>query len=137
MTTIHATPAQRAALRAADDGRPVAIVNLLKFHGKALYPEGSAEAAEGLSGREAYLRYVAGWVALIAEFGGEQVFWSDTVGYMIGEGDWDAVWINRFASYAHVEAAANDPRYAELKRHREAGLAFQDALVTRPEQADT
>src|SRR6185369_576886 len=79
MTTIHTTSEQRAAIQAADDGKPIAIVNLLKFHDQAQYPAGSAEAAEGLTGRDAYRRYVAGWVALIAEFGGEQVYWGDTV----------------------------------------------------------
>jgi uncharacterized protein (DUF1330 family) len=133
MTTIHTTSEQRAAIQAADDGRPIAIVNLLKFHDQAQYPAGSAEAAEGLTGRDAYRRYVAGWVALIAEFGGEQVYWGDTVGYMIGDGPWDAVWINRFPSFAAVTAAASDPRYAALAVHRKAGLACQEALVNRLE----
>lgn len=102
--------------------------------GEARYPAGSPEAAEGLSGRAAYLRYVAGFVVLIAEFGGEQVYWGETLGYLIGNGDWDAVWINRFPSYTIFEAIRDDPRYAALKVHREAGLAYQDAVITAQER---
>ena len=135
MKTIHASAGQRASLAAADDGEPIAMVNLLKFHAAAQYPAGSREAALGLSGRAAYRQYVDGFLTLIEEYGGSQVYWGDTAGYMIGQGEWDAVWINHFPSYARLEEITRDPRYAALKVHRVAGLAYQNAIVTRPDKA--
>lgn len=132
MRTIHATTEQVEALLAADDGGPVAIVNLLRFKPTADYPADAPEAAEGLSGKAAYDRYAEAFRALIAEFGGRTVYWGDVLGYTIGQGEWDAVWINRFPNLAALRDASTDPRYADMHRHREAGLAYQEAIATRP-----
>jgi len=132
MNTKDSNDEQIAALNAKDDGRPIAITNLLKFHDRARYPEDAPEASLGRSGRAAYQAYAQAFVALIAEFGGSTVYWGDAVGYAIGNGVWDAVWINRFPNLAAVRAASTDPRYAEMHRHRDAGLDYQHAIVTRP-----
>ena len=132
MNTKYASDEQIAALAAEDDGGPIAIANLLKFHVTAQYPAHAAEASLGRSGRGAYQVYAEAFVALIAEFGGSTIYWGDTVGYAIGQGDWDAVWINRFPNLAALRAASADPRYAEMHRHRDAGLDHQHAIVTRP-----
>jgi len=131
--TTATTEAQMAHLRAANDGNPIAITNLLKFHAKAQYPSDAKEAALSLSGREAYRLYAKEFVALIAEYGGTTVYWGDAVGYAIGIGDWDAVWINRFPNLDAVKHASADPRYAIMHRHREAGLHHQHAIITRPD----
>ena len=134
--TIYSTDKQVEALFAADGGGPVAITNLLKFKEKADYPAGATEASHGMTGREAYRLYADAFIDLIAEFGGRTVYWGDTLGYAIGAGDWDAVWINRFPDLQALRAASTDPRYAEMHRHREAGLAHQHAIATRPDAVD-
>ncbi len=132
MRTKFSTDEQIAALMARDDGGPIAIANLLKFHSSAQYPPDSKEASLNLSGKEAYRKYAEAFRSLIAEFGGATVYWGDTIAYAIGAGEWDAVWINRFPSLDALRAASTDPRYAEMHRHRDAGLDYQEAIVTRP-----
>lgn len=108
-------------------------MNPFEFHAAARYPASAAEASLGLSGREAYWCYAELFAALIGQHGARKVYRGDAVGFAIGDGDWDAVWINRFPSFAVLRAISADPRYAEMHMHREAGLAHQHANLTRPE----
>jgi len=130
--TKFSTEEQVQALIDSDDGGPIAIANLLKFKEKAQYPAGAAEAPLGLSGREAYQLYADAFLELIADFGARSLYWGDTIAYAIGEGEWDAVWVNHFPSFDALRAASTDPRYADMHRHRDAGLAYQHAIATRP-----
>lgn len=132
MRTIHANLEEVQALFAADDGGPVAIVNLLKFRSEADYAADAPEAGLGLSGKAAYALYAAAFRELIGEYGGLTHYWGDVLGYTIGKGEWDAVWINRFPNLTALRDASTDPRYAEMYRHREAGLAYQEAIATKP-----
>ncbi len=57
--------------------------------------------------------------------------------FFIGAGEWDAVWINWFPNRQAFIATLNHSDYHDAHRHREAGLAHQELIVTRPERIAT
>lgn len=132
MQTIYATEDQVRKLMELDDGGPIAIINLLKFHDFAAYPSDAPEASLSLTGREAYSKYAEAFENLIAKDGAQSLYWGDTIGYAIGEGEWDAIWVNQFPNLAALRKASADPSYGEMHRHRAAGLSHQEAIATRP-----
>ena len=115
---------------AAEDG-PFVMVNLLKFHAKAQYPDGSE--AE-LSGAEAYGRYGAAVSRMIADLGGAIRYSGPVTGLMIGEvGElWDAVALAEYPSLAAFRKMAVSPEMRAIEHHRAAGLAGQLNIKTRP-----
>ena len=60
---------------------PIAMVNLLKFRDKAQYQDGRSD---DISGREAYMRYVAQMGPIVAAAGGRFLFSGDVKGLVIG-----------------------------------------------------
>ena len=133
MPAFQPTGDQFRAFRDDPHDGPIAQVNLLKFRAQAEYPEDAAEHGDGASGKEAYLRYVDAFERMAAEAGGKCVFKAGAERFFIGTGDWDMVWINRFPDRKAFIATLNHEGYKEASRHREAGLAHQDLVVTRPE----
>lgn len=115
-----------------EDEGPIAIVNLLKFYADARYPQDAPEYGNVNSGRDAYHLYAKAFMELMADKGAHTAYYGDAECYIIGNGEWDAVWINHFPSRAAFKSVRHDPRYKEMYRHREAGLDYQEAIVTRP-----
>lgn len=134
MTARQPTADQFRAFRDDPHTGPVAQVNLLKFREVAEYGSEDPERASPCSGRDAYLRYAEAFEAMAAEVGGVCVFMGDAERFFIGEGDWDAVWINWFPNRQAFIATLNHERYSDAHRHREAGLDHQQLIVTRPER---
>jgi uncharacterized protein (DUF1330 family) len=115
----------------AHDSTPgaVAMVNLLKFHTTAQYTDGRAEQ---ISGREAYMRYVAEMAPIVAAAGGRFLFSGDVQALLIGEvGElWDAVGIAEYPSRAEFHRIATSPEVHSIGVHRDAGLAGQLLIMT-------
>lgn len=130
MPAFAPTKDQFRALRDDPHDGPIIMVNLLKFHEKAHYPEGSPEASENLTGEAAYARYEAGLGDFIAACGGEVIYNGKVARFYIGEGDWDRVLIVRYPSRAAFVAMVTSPDYQIPHRHREAGLKHQDLMET-------
>ncbi len=104
---------------------PMVMVNLLKYRKKAAYESGRKEAAENLSGRDAYQRY--GMVAIqhVTQRGGSVVWGGPQKFVMIGEqdpNDWDEVVCVRYPSRDDFLNMTQDPGYLAAHYHREAGL---------------
>ena len=100
-------------------GRPIHMLNLLKFREKASYPDGN----DGhLSGREAYARYTKEGGKILHEIGGE----------MLGEVEdlWDAVVIASYPSRQAMLKMIQSDAYQSIHIHREAGLAGQLNIET-------
>ena len=114
----------------AEDG-PFCMVNLLKFKAKAEYADGSDP---DLSGREAYLRYGAAVQACLQSVGGQARFSGMVTDLMIGQTDdlWDMVAIAEYPSRAAMLAMVQSPDYQAISKHREAGLAGQLNIRTKP-----
>jgi uncharacterized protein (DUF1330 family) len=108
---------------------PIAMVNLLKFHDRARYADGRAD---DVSGREAYMRYVAAMRPIVEAAGGRFLFSGDVQGLVIGEVDalWDAVGIAQYPSRAEFHRIATSPEVQAIGVHREAGLAGQLLILT-------
>lgn len=127
----HVYPRFEQIMPLAQDSTPgpIAMVNLLKFHDRAQYHDGRAE---NISGREAYMRYVAGMGQIVAAAGGRFLFSGDVQGLVIGEVDelWDAVGIAEYPSRAEFHRIATSPEVQAIGVHREAGLAGQLLIMT-------
>ena len=113
----------------AEDGAFV-MVNLLKFREKAAYADGSDA---DLSGMAAYLRYGMKVRDMIVAVGGATGYSGPVSGLMLGEVEelWDMVALAQYPSLAAFRAMVTDPAYAEIAKHRDAGLAGQLNIKTR------
>ena len=108
---------------------PVAMVNLLRFRERAEYRDGRPDA---ISGREAYMRYIAEMEPIVTAAGGRFLFSGDVQGLVIGEVEelWDAVGIAEYPSRAAFYRIATSPEVMAIGVHREAGLAGQLLIPT-------
>ena len=115
---------------AEEDGRFV-MVNLLKFHAKARYEDGSDA---DLTGAEAYARYGAEVSKLIVALGGQLRFSGRVTGLLLGEVDelWDAVALAEYPSLAAFKEMALSPQMHAIEHHRKAGLAGQLNIRVKP-----
>ena len=113
-----------------EDG-PFVMVNLLKFHDKARYEDGSEPE---LSGRDAYNRYGVEVAKLVKALGGQIRYSGPVTGLMIGEVEemWDAVALAEYPSLAAFQKMALSPEMHAIEHHRKAGLAGQLNIRTKP-----
>lgn len=133
MPALQPTTEQMSKFVKDEHDGPITMVNLLKFKDKATYAEGDAEAAQNLTGAEAYAIYGAAVMKLgeDPDIGIKSVYFGEAHGFLIGDGDWDAVALAQYPSRAHMARMMADPRYQAAHRHREAGLLHQDLIETR------
>lgn len=131
MPAFNPTRDQFRALRDDPHDGPIIMVNLLKFHERAQYPADAPEAAENLTGEQAYERYESGLGDFIAACGGDILLKGRAARFYIGEGDWDRVLIVRYPSRQAFIAMVTSEAYRVPHRHREAGLKHQDLIETR------
>lgn len=99
------------------------MVNLLKFKDKATYDDG-----EDVSGATAYGRYAKAFGQMLIDLnidGSETIFGGSANHYLIGEGDWDAVAIVRYADAQTMFDAVSNETYRKIHYHRRAGLDGQ------------
>ena len=133
MTATQPTSEQAAAMAAGDMDQPVAMVNLLKFKDKATYADDAAEAAENLTGGEAYARYGAGVFKVLSKIGAKSIFFGPAAGYVIGDGeDWDSVAIVWYPSRKAFLEMPQREDYQAIHYHRAAGLEHQQLITTTP-----
>lgn len=108
---------------------PIAMVNLLKFHDRARYPDGRSD---DISGREAFMRYAAEMRTIVEAAGGRFLFSSDVSALVVGEVEelWDAVGIVEYPSRAAFHRIATSPAVQAIGVHRVAGLAGQLLILS-------
>ena len=108
---------------------PIAMVNLLRFRDRAQYSDGRAD---DVSGREAYMRYVAEMGPIVEAAGCRFLFSGEVKGLVIGavEDLWDAVGIAEYPSRAAFHRIATSKEVLAIGAHREAGLAGQLLIMT-------
>ena len=133
MPAFQPTGDQFRAFRDDPYDGPIAQVNLLKFRVKAEYQADDPEAGLDEPGAVAYRRYADAFAEIAAEVGGSQLLYSPVERYFIGNGDWDAVMVMHFPSRVAFIQTLNHESYAEIHRHRSAGLLCQDLATTRPD----
>lgn len=119
----------------AADGRdePIVMLNLLKFHPHARYPDGRDAH---LSGEDAYQRYADLMIPFVESRGGRLVYQGSALGIVLGdvEEPWDVVGLVEYPSPRAFVEIATSPEVHGFSVHREAGLAGQllVMLATRP-----
>jgi uncharacterized protein (DUF1330 family) len=127
----HVYPTSEQIMPLAGDPTPgpIAMVNLLKFRDRALYRDGRAD---DISGREAYMRYVAEMRGIVEGAGGRFLFSGSVKALVLGEVDelWDDVGIAEYPSRAAFHRIATSPEVQAIGIHREAGLAGQLLILT-------
>jgi len=108
---------------------PIAMVNLLRFRDKAEYSDGRPD---DISGRDAYMRYIAEMGPIVEAAGGRFLFSGDVKGLVIGEVEelWHAVGIAEYPSRIDFHRIATSPEVQAIGVHREAGLAGQLLILT-------
>ncbi len=111
---------------------PIAQVNLLKLRPVADYGDDPpADHEPGETGAIAYQRYAEAFGVAAAEVCGHALVLGTVERYFIGQGDWDAVMVMHFPNRAAFIPTINHSTYAEMHRHRDAGLLCQDLLTVR------
>jgi uncharacterized protein (DUF1330 family) len=113
-----------------DKDGPVVMVNLLKFHERAAYPDGRDA---DISGQEAYMRYGIEVSKLLTKVGGRMVFAAVIDGLMLGKCEelWDQIALVEYPSRAALMEMVMSSEYHAIEFHREAGLAGQLNIGTR------
>jgi uncharacterized protein (DUF1330 family) len=101
------------------------MLNLNRYRERAEYEgEVPGDSSTEVSGREAYLRYAAVAIAVLARLGGRLLWQAESKLTVVGD-DTDrydevvAVWYPSFAAFV---ALATDPEILAARAHRGAGL---------------
>ena len=115
-----------------DHGKPISMVNLLKFKDKAEYPEDHELHGKDMSGAEAYAIYGMAVTKIITDLGGEMRFFGDVQRLMLGEVEelWDQVAIAKYPNRQAMVDMMMSEEYNAIHAHRDAGLAGQLNIET-------
>jgi uncharacterized protein (DUF1330 family) len=117
---IEPTAAQLERLANSPDEGPIVMLNLLHFKERA----DGIDAADGITGSEAYARYGAEATKFLARAGG-RILWSGAAQEsVIGphEREWDMVIVVEYPSRAAFLGMVAEPEYQAIHRHRDAAL---------------
>lgn len=128
---------QWEAFKALPRETPIAMLNLVRLRGRAAYPPGRPEAAEELSGAEAYARYGAGTAPILARLGGGIDWRGRFEAVLIGPADeaWDMVFVARYPSAGAFLAMIGDPDYRRAVVHRQAAVRTSRLIRLAPAEA--
>src|SRR5258706_16110998 len=124
------TQAQFERLAASGDDGPVMMINLIRFKDQA----DGIDAADGISGEEAYARYGAALQPYLEGVRGRVLLGGAATESVIGpdERGWDAVFVAEYPSRKAFLEVTGDPGYLEVHRHRAAAVADSRLIACRP-----
>lgn len=129
--TGHIDPTKEsfAAFRALDRPGPIHMLNLVRFHARAHYPDGRAT-----SGAEAYAAYGRESHPVFARLGGRIVWRGRFELMLIGPASehWDECFIAEYPSVDAFVAMIRDPLYREAVKHRQAAVADSRLIRLAP-----
>lgn len=130
--SIEPSAAQLEHLAAAADGNdePVVMINLLRFKERA----DGIDAADEISGAEAYARYAAGVQPFLDGAGGRVLLACAVSDSVIGpdDGEWDMILAVQYPSRRAFLDMISDPEYLAVHAHRSAALADSRLIGCRP-----
>lgn len=124
INVLQPTGDQVRAFRDRQTGRPIAMLNLLKFKERAVYDDGRPSE---LSGIEAYQLYADALTEIMTPKGVKVLYSGEVRGLLIGQGDdlWDAVVIIQYPSTEIMLNMLRNEDYQLAQQHRAAGLEGQ------------
>lgn len=115
-----------------DDGREFAMVNLLKFRKKALYPAGSSFGDDPMAANARYSRAI---LPLLLKHGGHPVYLGQVQGRFLhpgGADDWDQVGFVRYRSRRDMLKMAVEVAGLGVDLHKWAALEKTQVFPVRP-----
>ena len=112
-------------------GKPISMVNLLKFKDKAEFPEDHELHGAEMTGEEAYKIYGVAVAKLLESLGGEMSFSGDAQRLALGEVEelWDYVRLPNIRVAVMIDMMMSE-EYNAIHAHRDAGLAGQLNIET-------
>lgn len=125
---VDPTREQFAAFREMQRAGPIHMLNLVRLHAKAQYPDG-----HDASGAEAYRAYARESAPVFQRVGARQYWIGRFEQTLIGPQDerWDYVFIAEYPSVDAFVAMIRDPQYRHAVKHRQA--AVEDSRLIRLE----
>ena len=128
---IDPSPDNWQAFKDLPRNTPIHMLNLIKFHDLAQYPEGHPDRGNGITGREAYRKYVAGFRAVAEALGAKMVWQGDLECAVTGPADeWDEAFVMGYPDSTAFFAMVKDPGYqTDVIAHRTA--AVKDSRLIR------
>jgi len=127
---IYPTTNQIEGLLAGPADQPVVMVNVLRFKPRADAPDA------GMSGEEAYRRYVEAMQPFVESKGGRFLWVGRVDSQVIGTGGegFHMIGLVEYPSRAAFLAIAGDPHVHEIGVHRAAGLESQWLIAATTEK---
>jgi hypothetical protein len=122
---INPSNEQVVRFMALDQSQPAVIVNLHEYWPEARYPADYDDPAlpPGVSGREAYHRYLRGVLAQVFPHEpGAHIRVADCDMTIVGAGNWHEMVIGTYPTRAAMFRISAIPRYADFVVHRTAAL---------------
>lgn len=121
---VDPTREQFEAFKALPRDVPIHMINLLRFRGKAEYPEDHALHGTDMTGEEAYARYGEESGPIFRRVGGEIVWRGTMEAMVIGPDDkqWDAMFIARYPAASCFLEMVTDPEYRKAVINRQAAV---------------
>lgn len=128
MSSIEPTAQQLSTLAAAGPREPIVMLNLLRFKERA----DGIDAADSISGAEAYGRYASAAGKFLERVGGRLLLALSAQQTVIGpsEGEWDLVLAVEYPSRQAFLEMIGDPEYLAIHAHRAAALADSRLIAT-------
>lgn len=137
MKTVRPTDQQLTAFMTGEhDGKPVFMLNMLKFREAAEYPAdylSEHPEAAGRTGREAYEIYSKSTMPFLFGVGGQLVWMGDVASSLIGPEDetWDRIFLVYYPSRDALKKMLSNPRYQATGVHRDAALEDSRLVETK------
>ena len=130
----HVDPTREgfAAFSELPDEGPIHMLNLVRLHGRAAYPDGRE-----VTGAEAYRAYGRESGPIFHRVGGRIVYRGSFRFTLIGPEDerWDHVFVAQYPSAAAFVEMVRDPAYREAVKHRQAAVADSRLIRLKPSEA--
>jgi uncharacterized protein (DUF1330 family) len=123
-----------ALFRDLPSDRPIAMINLLRFRERAVYPDDHAEQGEALTGEQAYRLYGAAAAAPFQRVGGRQIWLGRPELMVIGPAEeaWDLAFIAAYPSGDAFVSMLRDPEYRQAVVHRQAAVLDSRLIRCEP-----
>lgn len=112
------------AFKALPRDEPIHMLNLLRFHDKAQYPDGHDCAEKGWSGKRAYAEYGKTSGPIFTRVGGSIVWRGRMDAMVIGPDDkqWETSFIAQYPNSGAFMEMVTDAEYKKAVIHRQAAV---------------
>lgn len=117
---------------------PIQMLNLIRFHEHAQYPDGHPNADKGWSGARAYVEYGKTSGPIFERVGGSIIWRGKMEAMVIGPDDkqWDASFIAQYPNSGAFMEMVTDPDYQKAVVNRQAAVLTSRLIRFAPGEVD-